>query len=128
MPSGLERHVELTEKIIGACQEVHRVLGPGLKERFYRDALLIELGLRGVRCRSEQEFGVEYKGRPIGAHRVDLIVEDKVLVELKAVSGQLSGLFVAQTISERRVTKLDVALLVNFGEVSLQVRRLERRD
>lgn len=89
---------------------------------------MIELGLRGMKCRSEQEFTVEYKGRPIGSHRVDLLVEDKVLLELKAVSGQLSSLFVAQTISERRVTQLDVALHVNFGEISLQVRRLERRD
>ncbi len=128
MSRGFEKHIELTEKIIAACQEVHRILGPGLEERFYRDALMIELGLRGVKCRSEQEFTVEYKGRPIGSHRIDLLVEDKVLLELKAVSGQLSSLFVAQTISERRVTKLDIALLVNFGEVSLQVRRLERRD
>jgi hypothetical protein len=88
---GLEKHVELTEKIIAACYEVHKILGPGL-------------------------------------HRVDLVVEDKVLVELKAVTGQLSTTFVAQTISERKVSRLPVALLVNFGEVSLQIRRLESRD
>jgi GxxExxY protein len=60
--------------------------------------------------------------------RVDLVVDGKVIVELKTVTGQLSSTFVAQTISERKVSKLSVALLVNFGEVSLQIRRLESRD
>lgn len=128
MPKGLEKHVELTRQIIAACYEVHNVLGPGLEERFYRDALAYELELRGLKCRREQEFTVEYKGRPLGLHRVDLIVEDKVLVELKAVTGKLPDVHVAQTISERRVSKLPVALLVNFGEASLQVRRLESRE
>jgi GxxExxY protein len=125
---GLEKHVELTEKIIAACYEVHKILGPGLEEKFYRDALAYELELRGISCRREQEFLVEYKSKPLGLHRVDLVVEDKVLVELKAVTGQLSTTFVAQTISERKVSRLPVALLVNFGEVSLQIRRLESRD
>jgi GxxExxY protein len=125
---GLEKHVELTEQIIAACYEVHRILGPGLEERFYRDALHYELELRGLKCRREQEFLVEYKTKPLGIHRVDLVVEEKVLVELKAVTGPLSSVFVAQTISERRVSRLSVALLVNFGEVSLQIRRLESRD
>jgi GxxExxY protein len=128
MPKGLEKHVELTRQIIAACYEVHNVLGPGLEERFYRDALAYELELRGLRCRREQEFTVEYKGKPLGPHRVDLIVEDKVLVELKAVTGKLLDVHIAQTVSERRVSKLPVALLVNFGETSLQVRRLESRE
>jgi GxxExxY protein len=128
MTKGLEKHLELTEQIIAACYEVHKILGPGLEEKFYRDALAYELELRGVLCRREQEFLVEYKSKPLGLHRVDLVVDGKVVVELKAVTGQLSSTFVAQTISERKVSKLPIALLVNFGEVSLQVRRLESRD
>lgn len=135
MSRGLEKHVELTEQIIAACYEVHKILGPGLEEKFYRDALAYELELRGIQCGREQEFIVEYKSRPLGLHRLDLVVagkytvcNGKVVVELKAVTGQLSSTFVAQTISERKVSKLPVALLVNFGEVSLQVRRLETRD
>ena len=128
MSRGLEKHVELTEQIIAACYEVHKILGPGLEEKFYRDALAYELELRGIQCGREQEFIVEYKSRPLGLHRLDLVVDGKVVVELKAVTGQLSSTFVAQTISERKVSKLPVALLVNFGEVSLQVRRLETRD
>jgi len=128
MPRGLEKHVELTQQIIAACYEVHSILGPGLEERFYRDALAHELALRGFECRREQEFTVEYKGKALGTHRVDLIVEGKVLIELKAVTGRLLSVHVAQTISERRVSGLSVALLVNFGETSVQIRRLESRD
>jgi GxxExxY protein len=128
MPKGLEKHVDLTQQVIAACYEVHRVLGPGLEERFYRDALAYELQLRGLECHREQEVKVEYKGKTLGTHRVDLIVEDKVLVELKAVTGKLLAVHVAQTISERRVSRLPVALLVNFGETSVQIRRLESRD
>jgi GxxExxY protein len=107
---------------------VHKILGPGLEEKFYRDALAYELELRGIPCQREREFMVEYKAKPLGLHRVDLVVDGKVIVELKTVTGQLSSTFVAQTISERKVSKLSVALLVNFGEVSLQIRRLESRD
>jgi len=128
MAKGLEKHLELTELVIAACFEVHNVLGPGLEERFYRDALAHELELRGLKSRREQEFTVEYKGKSLGTHRLDLIVEDKVVVELKAVTGKLLDVHVAQTISERRVSDLPVALLVNFGETRVQVRRLERRS
>jgi GxxExxY protein len=125
--SGLEQHTDLTREIIAACYEVHSVLGPGLEERFYRDALCHELKLRGMRVQTEREYSVTYKGRPLGIHRVDLVVEDKVLIELKAVTGRLQDIHVAQTVSERQVSGLPVALLVNFGDTSVQVRRLERR-
>ncbi len=128
MAKGLEKHVELTQRIIAACFEVHSVLGPGLEERFYRDALMHELELGGLNVQREQDFVVEYKGKQLGLHRVDLIVEDTVLIELKAVIGKLLDVHVAQTISERNVTRLPVALLVNFGDTSVQVRRLESRD
>lgn len=121
----MKEYVEVTRQIIAACYEVHNVLGPGLQERFYRDALVHELGLRGLICEREQEFPVEYKGIILGKHRVDLMVEGKVLVELKAVNGKLQGIHVAQTVSERSVSKLPVALLVNFGDTSVQVRRFD---
>lgn len=127
MSSGLEQHTDLTHQIIAACYEVHSLLGPGLEERFYRDALCHELELRGMRVQTEREYSVAYKGRPLGIHRVDLVVEEKVLIELKAVTGKLQDIHVAQTVSERQVSGLPVALLVNFGDTSVQVRRLERR-
>lgn len=128
MLKGLEKHVELTQQIIAACYEVHKVLGPGLEERFYRDALMHELELRGLAVQREQDFIVEYKGKQLGLHRVDLIVENTVLIELKAVTGKLLDVHVAQTISERNIARLPVALLINFGDTSVQVRRLESRS
>jgi GxxExxY protein len=120
------KHVELTKTIIGACYEVHNILGPGLEERFYRDALAHEIELRGFKVKREQEFLVIYKQKMLGLHRVDLVVEDKVLIELKAVIGKLLPVHEAQTISEREVSRLPVALLVNFGNASVQIRRFER--
>ena len=127
-PKGLEKHVDLTEQIIAACCEVHNILGPGLEERFYRDALIIEIQLRGYRATREQEFLVEYKGRPLGIHRADIIVDDKVLIEVKAVTGLIQRIHVAQTVSERKVSKVPVAMVVNFGDTRVQIRRLEERD
>jgi GxxExxY protein len=128
MPKGLEKYTELTGEIISACFEVHNILGPGLEERFYRDALMHELYLRGLHSRRETEFSVSYKGIHLGNHRVDLVADDKILVELKAVSGQLLEIHIAQTLSELRVSESPVALLVNFGNTSVQVRRFENRD
>lgn len=122
------QHIDLTKQIIAACYEVHNTLGPGLLEKFYRDALLHELTLNGLKVTCEKEFIVEYKGKQLGKHRVDLIVEDKVLVELKAVEGNLLDVHKAQTISERQVTKMPVALLVNFGDTSVQIRRFESKN
>lgn len=124
---GLGFEKALTKEIIAACYEVHNILGPGLEEKFYRDALMHELGLRGLQVIREKEFPVTYKGRILGSHRVDLIVEGKVLLELKAVPGELLRIHIAQTVSERQVSKLPLALLVNFGDVSVEVRRLLAR-
>jgi GxxExxY protein len=125
MLKGSGKHAELTRQIIAACFEVHNILGPGLEERFYRDALMYELELRGLNVQREQEVIVEYKGRQLGLHRIDLIVENAVLIELKAIEGKLLDIHIAQTVSERTVSCLPVALLVNFGDTSVQVRRLE---
>jgi GxxExxY protein len=127
MPEGLKKYTELTSAIIAACYEVHNEIGPGLEERFYRDALLLELSLRGISTQKEKSYSVEYKGVDIGAHRIDIVVEDKVLLELKAVSGKLLDIHIAQTLSELNVSGLPVALLINFGSKSVQVRRFEKR-
>jgi GxxExxY protein len=112
MPRGFEQHTDLAHEVIAACYEVHSVLGPGLEERFYREALCYELEARRIKSQREQEYAVRYKGRVLGTHRVDLVVEDKVLIELKAVTGKMLDVHVAQTISERRASQLPVALLI----------------
>lgn len=128
MPKGLEKHTALTSQIIAACYEVHNILGPGLEERFYRDALLHELRSRGLSAEKEEEFNVIYKGAHLGKHRVDIVVEGRILLELKAVSGKLLAIHSAQALSELRVSGLPVILLVNFGSASVRVRRFEKRN
>ncbi len=109
---------ELTEKIIGAAIEVHRVLGPGLLESIYEEALCHEFELQNIRYDRQVEINVIYKGKAIKGQRLDLLVEDEVILELKAVA-QLPDVAKAQTLSYLKATQLKRALLVNFGEKRL---------
>jgi len=104
----------LTESIIGACIEVHRELGPGLTENMYEAALCYELDLRGIRYQRQVETPVAYKGKPIGKGIIDLVVEGKVIVELKACES-LTAIHRAQLICYMQVTRLQLGLLVNFN-------------
>ena len=105
---------ELTEKIISAAIEVHRVLGPGLLESIYEDALCIELDLRSIAYKRQVEREVVYKGHIIHGQRLDLLVEGQVIVELKSVA-KLPELATAQVLSYLRATGLKRSLLINFG-------------
>jgi GxxExxY protein len=105
---------ELTKKIIGCAIEVHRQIGPGLLESTYETALCIELELSGLRFRRQVAFPLLYKGRDIGEYRVDLIVEDAVVVEVKSVE-RLDPVFDAQVLTYLRVTEKKVGLLINFN-------------
>ena len=76
---------DITEKIISAALEVHSSLGPGLLENLYEEALEYELKLRGIRYLRQKELEIKYKGNPIGKYKLDYLIEDKVIVELKCV-------------------------------------------
>jgi GxxExxY protein len=118
---------ELTEKIIGAAIEVHRLLGPGLLESIYEEALCMELQLRGISFQRQVEVDVDYKGHIIKGQRIDLLVAGEVIIELKAVA-HLPEVAVAQTLSYLKVTGLRRALLINFGELKLVngIKRISR--
>lgn len=109
---------ELTEKIIGAAIEVHKILGPGLLEAIYEEALCVELQLRGMPVQRQVEIDVSYKHHVIKGQKIDLIVNDEVIVELKSVA-RLPEVAKAQTLSYLKVTGLKRALLINFGEKML---------
>jgi|SRR5579863_9755203 len=109
---------ELTERIIGAAIEVHRVLGPGLLESIYEEAQCVEFGLRGVLFQRQVEMDVNYKGHTIKGQRVDLLVEKEVVLELKAVS-HLPDVATAQVLSYLKATGLKRGLLLNFGAARL---------
>jgi GxxExxY protein len=116
---------ELTEKIIGAAIEVHRLLGPGLLESIYEEALCHELQLRGISCERQKQIDVIYKGHVIKGQKLDILVESEVVVELKAVA-KLPDVATAQTLSYLKSTRLKRGLLINFSQPKLidGVRRL----
>jgi len=105
---------EITGEIISACITVHRELGPGLLETFYQRALAFELSVRGVSHDVERTFPVTFRGLVLGHQRIDLVVDERVIVELKAVD-RIGPVHVAQAISYLRATGLHVALLINFN-------------
>ncbi len=108
----------LTEAIIGAAIEVHRILGPGLLESIYEEALCHELSLRGISAEQQVPIDVIYKGKVIKGQELDLIVAQQVVVELKSVS-KLPEVAVAQTLSYLKATGLKRGLLMNFGQPRL---------
>jgi GxxExxY protein len=116
---GLVR-AELTEQIIGGAIEVHRHLGPGLLESAYRTCLVHELRLRDLQVTTEVPIALEYKGvhLPIG-YRLDVLVEDQVILELKAVR-MLEGVNQAQLLTYLRLTGKPVGLLINFNVAVLR--------
>ncbi len=105
---------ELTERIIGAAIEVHRILGPGLLESIYEEALAVELELRGIACQRQVDVDVVYKDHVIKGQRLDLLVAGEVVVETKAVA-RLPEVALAQVLSYLKATGLKRGLLLNFG-------------
>jgi GxxExxY protein len=114
---------DLTEKIIGACYEVHRTLGPGFNEKLYQNSLKLALKERELKCVSERNYEVYFKENPVGNFRVDLLVEDRVVVEVKAAVGSMPKVFESQLISYLKASKHPTGLLVNFGNASCHVKR-----
>ena len=112
---GLEPSVnELTATIIGAAIEVHRALGPGLLEPIYDAALCFEFDDRGVRYVRQHRVTAQYKGRTVGSFFVDLVVDDRVVVEIKSVAS-VAPIFEAQLMNYMRLTNKRVGLLINFN-------------
>lgn len=112
--SELNRIDKITERIIGSAIEVHRVLRCGLFESLYRSALSIEFDSAGLAYEREARIPAVYKGRLLGTFRVDFIVENEVVVEIKSVE-RMSPVFDAQVITYLRLTGKHVGLLINFN-------------
>ncbi len=116
---------DITEKIIGASFEVHKFLGNGFQEVIYQRALAYEMARAGLEFQREIEQHIYYREltEPIGTRRADFVVEEKVLVELKA-RVQLEDVHMAQALNYLKAYKLEVGLLINFGSKSLTFKRL----
>lgn len=113
----------LTEKIIACCFKVHSELGAGFNEKIYQNALILVLKEHSLKYETEKEFTVYFQDKKIGALRLDLILEDKVIVEVKALTGNIPDVFKYQLLSYLKVSNLHVGLLVNFGNKSCQIKR-----
>jgi GxxExxY protein len=118
------KHEELTQKIIACVAEVHQTLGPGFLESVYRNALVLRLRKAEIQVEPEKEVLVRYLGQEVGRHRLDLVVEGEVVLELKAVA-ELAAVHYEQLRSYLRASELEVGLLVNFGRERWDVRRVE---
>lgn len=109
---------DLVHRLIGCCIIVHRELGPGLLESIYSRAVGIELEVSGIPFEREKQFAVTYRGRPLYTHRLDLVVDNRIMLELKAVE-RFHPVHQSQVLSCLRVSKLRVCLLMNFNVVIL---------
>ena len=113
----------LTERIIKACIEVHKELGPGFLESIYHNALKIELENMKLTFESEKEVKVKYRDNEVGTHKIDLLVDGEIVVELKTVE-DLHKKYYAQVRSYLKALNKEVGLLVNFADATLDIRRV----
>ena len=114
----------LTEKIIACCFKVHRELGPGFPERVYQNALKIIIKEENLALEIEKEFVIFFNGKKVGTFRCDLVVENKVIVEIKSVTGNMPPIFYHQLLSYLKAAKIKTGLLINFGNKSCEVKRV----
>jgi GxxExxY protein len=126
IPSKLSDELEeLIHRTIGCCITVHRTLGPGLLEGIYSRAICLELGAANIPFEAQKSYPVVYRGQLLSYHRLDLLVDGLLVLEIKSVE-QLNQLHRAQVLSYLRVSKLAVGLLMNFNVLVLQdgIRRI----
>ncbi len=114
----MDRHVinrnKITERIIGCAIEVHRYLGPGLLESIYENALCYEFDSNNIQYEKQVAIPIFYKGYKLGDYRLDILVEDEVIIEIKAVD-RTDPVFKAQLLSYLKVTGKKIGLLINFN-------------
>lgn len=120
-------HKELTGRILGAAFEVHRTLGPGFLEYVYEEALARELVRQKISFQQQLEIPILYKGDKVGTHRLDLLVEDQVVVELKAVK-ELADVHSASLLSYLGAANLTIGLLLNCAQPRLEYKPIARKQ
>ena len=125
MDDGKFVHGILTDKIIACAIEVHKELGPGFLESVYEEAFALELERQRISHERQVPVRIRYHGVAVGMHRIDLIIDGKVVVELKAVK-EVSDAHLATCLSYLKATKLRVGLIVNFAEAKTRIRRVMR--
>ena len=120
------KYSELTSKIIGCAMTVHKILGNGFQEVIYQRALAIEMRLAGIEFQREFEMPIFYREEQIGTRRVDFLIEGVISTELKATT-KIEDVNFAQAINYLEAYNLEIGLLINFGEMSLNFKRLTNK-
>lgn len=116
-------HSELTKKIIGAGIEVHKQLGPGFPEKIYQRALAEEFRKQKMTFVREKKFQIQYNGKEVGYDFMDFCVDDKIVVELKAVR-EIMDLHAKQLVGYLKSGNLKLGLILNFGKSKLEIKRV----
>jgi len=117
------KYEDITGKIIGCAMKVHSILGNGFQEVIYQRAMAIEMDKQGLKYQREMEMQIFYGGINIGTRRVDFFVEEKIMVELKAII-KLEEVHIAQAMNYCQAYGLPIGLLINFGSRSLEFKRI----
>lgn len=115
------KYKELSEKIIAAAYNVHKELGYGFIEKVYKNSLVVELGEAGIKCVPEIPLKVKYHNIVVGDYFADIIADDKIVIEVKAVS-KLESIHEVQLVNYLKATGIEVGLLINFGQ-SVEIKR-----
>ncbi len=119
-----EERDPVTEEIIAACYRVHNELGPGFTEKTYSKALQIALEKTDLKYETEREFSVSFDSIKVGKFRADFVINNSVIVELKSLEGNIPKIYESQIISYLKASGLSTGLLINFGNLKCQIRRL----
>ncbi len=117
------KYSEITQRIIGCAMKVHNTLGNGFQEVIYQRALAIEMDKQGLEFMREMEMPIFYDEQQIGTRRVDFFVEGKIMVELKSIT-ELEKVHLAQGLNYLEAYKMEIGLLINFGNTKLEFKRL----
>lgn len=117
------KHSEITAKIIGCAMKVHQRMRNGYQEIIYQRCLCIEFDREGIKYQQEMEMPIFYDGIHVGKRRVDFLIEEKVVLEIKAVS-ELTDTYLAQALNYLEALNLETGLLLNFGAKSLEIKRI----
>jgi GxxExxY protein len=114
---------ELSNTVIGAAINVHKELGPGFLEGIYEEALKVQLSEHGIQFESQMEITIKFHGKEIGKHRLDLVIENQIILELKAVK-EILDIHMAQLRSYLKATGLKIGLLINFSKPKIDIKRI----
>jgi GxxExxY protein len=114
---------KLSNRIINSAIKVHKKLGPGFLESIYQKALIIQLQKDGLSVEVEKEIRIYYEAEEVGIHRLDIVVENEIIVELKSVK-EFNDNHIAQVLSYLKATGLNLGLLLNFAKSTLEIKRI----